>query len=101
MSSLQDLFLNQVRKEGKLLRIYLVNGVHFEGKIVGFDNFVIILDTDGKQELVYKHAISTLVPVERFRIRQEVSKEQKPIQREEGTAGDSNKGEDSSKTSSV
>ncbi len=100
MSSLQDLFLNQIRKEGKLLRVYLVNGVHFEGKIVGFDNFVILLETDGKQELVYKHAISTLVPTERFRIRQELSKEQKSNQQAEGTAVD-NKGEEGSKTTGV
>jgi len=101
LSSLQDLFLNQVRKEGKLLCVYLVNGVHFEGRIAGFDNFVIILDTDSKQELIYKHAISTLMPVDRFRIKQEVSKEQKPIQREEGAVENNNKGGDCSKPSSV
>lgn len=61
--NLQDAFLNQVRKEGIAVTIYLVNGFQLRGLVKGFDNFTIILDTDGKQQLVYKHAVSTIIPV--------------------------------------
>jgi host factor-I protein len=61
--NLQDAFLNQVRKEGIAVTIYLVNGFQIRGLVKGFDNFTIILDCDGKQEMVYKHAVSTIIPV--------------------------------------
>jgi len=60
--NLQDVFLNQVRKERTPITIYLVNGFQLKGIVKGFDNYTIILDGDGKQQLVYKHAISTLIP---------------------------------------
>lgn len=60
--NLQDAFLNQVRKEGIAVTVYLVNGFQIRGLVKGFDNFTVILDTDGKQELVYKHAVSTIIP---------------------------------------
>jgi host factor-I protein len=60
--NLQDSFLNQVRKEGIGVTIYLVNGFQLRGLVKGFDNFTIILDSDGKQEMVYKHAVSTIIP---------------------------------------
>ena len=60
--NLQDAFLNQVRKEGILVTIYLVNGFQLRGAVKGFDNFTIILDSEGKQEMVYKHAVSTIIP---------------------------------------
>lgn len=60
--NLQDGFLNQVRKEGVIVTIYLVNGFQVRGIVRGFDNFTIILENDGKHELVYKHAISTIIP---------------------------------------
>lgn len=60
--NLQDVFLNQVRKEHILINIFLINGFQLKGVVKGFDNYTIILDTDGKQQLVYKHAISTLIP---------------------------------------
>lgn len=60
--NLQDVFLNQVRKEHTTINIFLVNGFQLKGVVKGFDNYTIILDTDGKQQLVYKHAISTLIP---------------------------------------
>lgn len=61
--NLQDAFLNQVRKEGIGVTIYLVNGFQIRGMVKGFDNFTIILDCEGKQEMVYKHAVSTIIPV--------------------------------------
>ncbi|HHU32295.1 MAG: RNA chaperone Hfq [Zhaonellaceae bacterium] len=60
--NLQDAFLNQVRKENLLVTIFLVNGFQLKGIVRGFDNFTVVLDTDGKQQMVYKHAISTIVP---------------------------------------
>lgn len=61
--NLQDVFLNQVRKEHLPVTIYLTNGFQLKGMVKGFDNFTVILDTDGRQQLVYKHAISTISPM--------------------------------------
>ncbi len=60
--NLQDSFLNQLRKEGMSAVFYLVNGFQMRGHVKGFDSFVIILETDGKNQLIYKHAISTIIP---------------------------------------
>jgi host factor-I protein len=60
--NLQDSFLNQVRKENVAVIIYLVNGFQLRGSVKGFDNFTVIIENDGKQQLVYKHAISTITP---------------------------------------
>ena len=60
--NLQDSFLNQVRKENVSVVIYLVNGFQLRGSVKGFDNFTVIIENDGKQQLVYKHAISTITP---------------------------------------
>ncbi|MGV8152886.1 MAG: RNA chaperone Hfq [Alkaliphilus sp.] len=60
--NLQDLFLNQVRKEKTVITIYLVNGFQLKGYVKGFDNYTIVLDSDGKQQLIYKHAVSTILP---------------------------------------
>lgn len=59
---IQDVFLNQVRKEKIPVTVFLTNGFQFKGIIKGFDGFVVVLDCDGKQNLVYKHAISTITP---------------------------------------
>ncbi|PKM79775.1 MAG: RNA chaperone Hfq [Firmicutes bacterium HGW-Firmicutes-14] len=60
--NLQDSFLNQVRKENIPVTIYLVNGFQLKGIVRGFDNFTVILEYEGKQQMVYKHAISTITP---------------------------------------
>ncbi|MDS1030763.1 RNA chaperone Hfq [Bacillota bacterium LX-D] len=60
--NLQDAFLNQVRKESILVTIYLVNGFQLKGIVKGFDNFIVILESDGKQQMIYKHTISTILP---------------------------------------
>jgi host factor-I protein len=60
--NLQDVFLNQARKDRIPVTIFLTNGFQFKGVVKGFDNFTVILESDGKQNLVYKHAISTIVP---------------------------------------
>ncbi len=61
--NLQDAFLNQVRKENIPLTIFLINGFQLKGMVRGFDNFTVILESDGKQLMVYKHAISTVSPL--------------------------------------
>jgi host factor-I protein len=61
--NLQDMFLNQVRKEGIGVTIYLANSVQLRGQVRGFDAFTILLDTPGKPtQLVYKHAVASIVP---------------------------------------
>jgi host factor-I protein len=60
--NLQDVFLNQARKEKNPVNVILTNGFQFRGVIKGFDGYCVILECDGKQELVYKHAISTIIP---------------------------------------
>ncbi|MHB1653100.1 MAG: RNA chaperone Hfq [Desulfitobacteriaceae bacterium] len=61
--NLQDGFLNQVRKENLPVTIYLVNGFQLKGIVRGFDNFTVVLEFEGKQQMVYKHAISTVMPI--------------------------------------
>ena len=60
--NLQDAFLNQARRERLLVTVFLMNGFQMKGIIRGFDSFAVILDSDGKQQMIYKHAISTLIP---------------------------------------
>ena len=62
--NLQDVFLNKLRRDRVPLTIYLTNGFQLKGMIKGFDNFVIVIETDGKQQVVYKHAISTISPMQ-------------------------------------
>ena len=61
--NLQDAFLNQVRKEKMPVTIFLVNGFQIKGVVKGFDNFTVIVELDQRQQLVYKHAISTVAPI--------------------------------------
>ncbi len=62
--NLQDAFLNHVRKSKISLTIFLVNGVKLTGVVTWFDNFCVLLRRDGHSQLVYKHAISTIMPNE-------------------------------------
>ena len=63
-SNLQDSFLNAVRKTKNPVTLFLVNGVNLQGVITWFDNFSVLLRRDGHTQLVYKHAISTVMPSE-------------------------------------
>ena len=60
--NLQDAFLNNVRKSKTPLTIFLVNGIKLQGVVTWFDNFCVLLRRDGHSQLVYKHAISTIMP---------------------------------------
>ncbi len=60
--NLQDIFLNQLRREKISVTMFLMNGFQMHGVIRGYDGFTVVLDTEGKQQLIYKHAISTIAP---------------------------------------
>ena len=62
--NLQDTFLNSVRKTKTPLTIFLINGVKLQGIVSWFDNFCVLLRRDGQSQLVYKHAISTIMPAQ-------------------------------------
>ena len=61
--TLQDAILSEVKRERIPLTLFLMNGFQLRGIITGFDSFVVVLVSDGKQQMIYKHAISTLVPM--------------------------------------
>ncbi len=61
--NLQDQFLNRIRKNKTPVTVFLINGVKLQGIITWFDNFCLLLRRDGHSQLVYKHAISTVMPV--------------------------------------
>ena len=61
--NLQDAILTEVRRDKVPVTLFLMNGFQLRGTITGFDSFVVVLVTDGKQQMIYKHAISTLAPM--------------------------------------
>ncbi len=61
--NLQDAILNEVRRDRVPVTLFLMNGFQLRGVITGFDSFVVVLVSDGKQQMIYKHAISTLAPI--------------------------------------
>ena len=61
--NLQDAILKEVRRDRVPVTLFLMNGFQLRGVVTGYDSFVVVLNTDGKQQMIYKHAISTLVPV--------------------------------------
>ena len=74
--NLQDAFLNQARKENMLTTVFLVNGYQIKGVIRSFDNFTVLLEVDGKQQLVYKHAVSTIIPMRNINLQAATAEEQ-------------------------
>ena len=72
--NLQDVFLNQARKEKVPITCILTNGFQFKGIVKGFDSYTVIIDADGKQELVFKHAISTIIPARPISILEDTDK---------------------------
>ena len=72
-NNLQDIFLTRARKENIPVTLFLVNGFQLRGTITGFDCFVVVLDSDGKQQIIYKHAISTIVPLGRISLMEETA----------------------------
>lgn len=70
-TNLQELFLTRARRDRVPATLFLMNGFQMRGVITGFDAFVVILDSDGKQQVIYKHAISTIVPMRSVDLSQE------------------------------
>ncbi|MFY0758797.1 MULTISPECIES: RNA chaperone Hfq [Metabacillus] len=60
--NIQDQVLNSIRRDGTFVTVFLLNGFQLRGLVKGFDNFTVLLETEGKQQLIYKHAISTFAP---------------------------------------
>ena len=65
--NLQDKFLNQTRRDRTPVTIFLMNGFQMRGYILSFDQFAVLILSDGRQNLIYKHAISTIQPAEQLR----------------------------------
>ncbi len=61
-TNLQDLFLNAARRDRTPVTLFLINGFQIKGLVRGFDNFTVVVDSEGKQQLIYKSAISTICP---------------------------------------
>ena len=61
-NNLQEIFLTQARRDRRMVTMFLMNGFQMRGCITGFDAFTVVLTSDGKQQIIYKHAISTIVP---------------------------------------
>ncbi len=74
--NLQDAFLNHVRKQKVPVTVFLVNGVKLQGVITWFDNFCVLLRRDGHSQLVYKHAISTVMPAVSIQLFEPAEKEE-------------------------
>ncbi|MBE3596161.1 MAG: RNA chaperone Hfq [Hydrogenibacillus sp.] len=68
--NIQDAFLNTLRKENIPVTVYLINGFQLRGLIRAFDNFTVIIETEGRQQLVFKHAISTFAPARNVNLQQ-------------------------------
>ncbi|MGM0846669.1 MAG: RNA chaperone Hfq [Bacillota bacterium] len=71
--NIQDQFLNQLRKDNTQVTVFLLNGFQIRGLVKGFDNFTVLFESEGKQQLVYKHAISTFSPQRNVQINFEES----------------------------
>ena len=74
-NNLQEIFLTRARKQNIPVTMFLVNGFQLRGVITGFDCFVVILDSEGKQQVIYKHAISTIAPARPVALREDEAEE--------------------------
>ena len=75
---LQEIFLTQVRRDRRAVTVFLMNGFQMRGYVTGFDAFTVVLSSDGKQQVVYKHAISTIVPEHPIPLIQDRDSEMEP-----------------------
>ena len=78
LTNIQDVFLNQARKENVPITVHLVNGFQIKGTVRGFDNFTVIIEGMGKQQMIYKHAISTITPAKPIQVSLEPQTAQQP-----------------------
>lgn len=70
-ANLQDIFLTKARRDRVPVTMFLMNGFQLRGTITGFDSFSLVLDSDGRQQFIYKHAVSTIVPLRPISLREE------------------------------
>lgn len=75
-TNLQDAFLTLARRRNVPLTVFLVNGFQMRGAVRGFDPFVVILESEGRQQMLYKHAISTIVPAQSIDLRDDGAAEE-------------------------
>ena len=66
--NLQENLLNKLRKDKVVVTVFLTNGFQLKGLVRGFDNFIVLVETDDKQQIIYKHAISTIIPTSNIMI---------------------------------
>ncbi|MER2088616.1 RNA chaperone Hfq [Sporosarcina sp. JAI121] len=71
--NMQETFLNSLRKNNTFVTVFLLNGFQLKGLIKSYDNYTVLLESDGKQQLIYKHAISTYVPSKPVILKEELS----------------------------
>lgn len=95
--NLQDTFLNQIRKENMLSTVFLINGYQIKGVVRSFDSFTLLLEVDGKQQLVYKHAVSTIIPMRNINLRQEEPVDEK----ESAGAGETEEGHPGNESTAI
>ena len=69
--NLQDLMLNELRREHTPVTMFLMNGFQMKGVVTGFDSFIVMLSSEGRQQMIYKHAVSTIAPSVPLRLSQE------------------------------
>ena len=70
-NNLQDIFLTQVRRERRSVTMFLMNGFQMRGTVSAYDGFTVFLQSEGKQQMIYKHAISTIVPAHSVALNEE------------------------------
>ena len=74
-NNLQDILLTQARRERMAVTVFLTNGFQLKGTVRGFDCFIVVLDTDGRQQIIYKHPISTIIPARPIQLEPQPEKE--------------------------
>ncbi len=74
-NNLQDVLLTRLRKQSIPVTVFLVNGFQLRGTVTGFDCFVVVLDSEGKQQVIYKHAISTVAPMRSVPLHEDAEEE--------------------------
>ena len=74
-TNLQDTFLTKARRQKTPLTVFLVNGFQMRGAVRGFDPFTVVLESEGRQQLIYKHAISTIAPAQTIDLREAEAEE--------------------------
>ena len=77
-TNLQDTFLTKARRQNVPLTVFLVNGFQMRGMVRGFDPFTVVLESEGKQQMIYKHAISTIAPMQNIDLHEAEPEEPSP-----------------------